>query len=232
MDADVLSAYDGSFRRDEPGEGSSPGQRSSAGQDVEAGQGSGHGRIAITFDDGPHPDSTIPVLDRLDKLGIRATFFCLGSMVAKYPELVTEIISRGHDVGMHGYEHVDHLLRTPRWIWRDMRRCVAELDKGIQLRWFRPPKGVITGTTLIAAKYSGLDIVLWSAWGKEWTTTDPEQVAQRVIRRLDAGVIVLLHDADTTSPPGTWKVAYEALPRIADAATARHLYPVTLSELL
>ncbi len=208
------------------------------------------GRIAITFDDGPDPKSTIPVLDRLDYLGIRATFFCLGAMMASYPDVVQEIAHRGHEIGIHGYNHVAHLLRPPWWIWQDVARAKQQVEEALDqhgidypdkvdrldnlghVRWFRPPKGVITGTTLMAAKYYGLDIVLWSAWGKEWTTSDPMQVASRVIHRLSDGLIVLLHDADTTSPPGTWEVAYEALPRIVEEAHNRNLQPVTLSELL
>ncbi len=200
-------------------------------------------RIAVTFDDGPDPRSTVPVLDRLDRLGIKATFFCLGSMIESYPDIVQEILYRGHDVGIHGYSHVAHLLRSPIWIWKDITRAKMELERIYQeyiigypgefghVRWFRPPKGVITGTTLLAGKYYGLDTVLWSAWGKEWTTNDPIRVANRVIDRLEDGTIVLLHDADTTSPPGTWNVAYEALPRIIEEAHNRNLWPVTISQL-
>jgi peptidoglycan/xylan/chitin deacetylase (PgdA/CDA1 family) len=227
-----------------------------AGKNWPGSESAGNGQdaeIAITFDDGPDPKSTIPLLDRLDDLGIKATFFCLGTMMESYPDLVQEIMHRGHEVGIHGYDHVAHLLRSPRWIWQDITRAKLDLERihghesdspdsppdalpgdssgAGHVRWFRPPKGVITGTTLIAAKYYGLDIVLWSAWGKEWTTNDPVQVANRVIRRLDDGVIVLLHDADTTSPPGTWKVAYEALPRIIEEAGSRGLHPVALSTL-
>ncbi|MHB8263470.1 MAG: polysaccharide deacetylase family protein [Acidimicrobiales bacterium] len=192
------------------------------------------GRLAITFDDGPDPVSTIPVLDRLDEFGVVATFFCLGSMAAKYPDTIHEISARGHDIGIHGYEHSPHLLRSPRWVWRDVLRSKAAMEAlGIaRVRWFRPPYGVISSTTLAAAKYARMDIVLWSAWGKEWTTVDSKQVSQRVVTRLDDGVIILLHDADTASPPDTWKVAYDALPHILEAASDRNLQPVALSTML
>ncbi len=191
------------------------------------------GRFAITFDDGPHPESTLPVLDRLDDLGAPATFFCLGSMAAKYPDIVREIAARGHDIGVHGYDHMPHLLRSPRWVCHDVLRAKAEMESiGITARWFRPPYGVISGTTLAVTKYSGMDIVLWSAWGREWTGADAVEVRDRIAGRLDNGVIVLMHDADTASPTGTWRVAYDALPMVVQGASDRRLRPVTLSALL
>jgi peptidoglycan/xylan/chitin deacetylase (PgdA/CDA1 family) len=191
------------------------------------------GRFAITFDDGPDPESTLPVLDRLDDLGVAATFFCLGSMAVKYPDIVREIDARGHDIGVHGYDHMPHLLRSPRWVCHDVLRAKAEMESiGITVRWFRPPYGVISGTTLAVAKYSGMDIVLWSAWGREWTTADAGEVRDRITGRLGNGVIVLMHDADTASPAGTWRVAYDALPMVIQAASDHKLQPVTLSALL
>jgi len=190
-------------------------------------------KVALTFDDGPSEDSTPRILDRLDQLGLRATFFCLGHLVDASPELVREIERRGHAVGTHGYHHERHLLHSPRWIAEDLAAADEAMAKaGTLVRWFRPPYGIVTGTTLMAAARLGLGIVLWSAWGKEWADPDPGAVAERVCRKLDPGAIVLLHDADSTSPPGTWKATFEALGPIAETANRRGLQPVTMNELL
>ncbi|MHB8330033.1 MAG: polysaccharide deacetylase family protein, partial [Acidimicrobiales bacterium] len=71
--------------------------------------------VALTFDDGPSPQDTPRTLDLLDELGMRATFFVLGTQAQAHPDLVAEIRRRGHTVGSHGHRHEHHLLRTPAW---------------------------------------------------------------------------------------------------------------------
>ena len=159
------------------------------------------GGVALTFDDGPDPASTPAVLDRLDELGLVATFFCLGTRVEANPELVDEIAGRGHQVETHGYRHEHHLARGPRWVARDLRAAREAMEAcGMRPTWYRPSYGQITGSTLVAARRQGLRLVLWSAWGREWTTLDPVVVAARVSRRLRGGAIVLLHDSDGDGP--------------------------------
>ena len=128
-------------------------------------------KVALTLDDGPVPGDTERLLDCLDALRVPASFFCLGSNVERSPALVSEILSRGHVVGVHGYEHAHHLFRSPRWIARDLAKAVAVTeDAGVSpVRWFRPPYGQTSGPTMWAAHRLGLRIVLWSAWGREWS---------------------------------------------------------------
>ena len=190
-------------------------------------------RIALTFDDGPDPDGTPAILDRLDELRLRATFFCLGVAAERAPELVEEILRRGHEVGVHGYAHRHHLLRSPKWIADDLAAADAALRRcGVDPRWYRPTYGQAGSSTLIAARRRGWRTVLWSAWGREWATDDPEDVASRVLARVGPGGIVLLHDSDAYGPPGMWKVALAALGAIADDLSRRRLDAVTLGELL
>lgn len=173
-------------------------------------------QVALTFDDGPHPEGTPAVLDRLDTLGLPATFFVLGSAAAAYPELVAEIAARGHGLGIHGDRHEHHLLRSPRWIRRDLARASSTLAVlGHELRWYRPTYGQATLATFVEAARHGWETVLWSAWGREWATRDPAAVSDRVVRRLGPGAIVLLHDSDAFGPPGMWRTVVEALPAVA-----------------
>lgn len=190
-------------------------------------------RVALTFDDGPNRHTTPRLLDRLDELGLRATFFCVGSLVEREGAVVDEIARRGHQVETHGYRHEHHLLRSPRWIVNDLRRAVEVMNGcGHPSSWYRPSYGQATGTTLVAARALGLRTVLWSSWGREWATNDPDEVAERVIGGLGGGAIVLLHDNDELGSPGMWRVGHAALPRLAAELERRELVAVTLDELV
>jgi peptidoglycan/xylan/chitin deacetylase (PgdA/CDA1 family) len=190
-------------------------------------------RVALTFDDGPNRHTTPQVLDCLDRLGLRATFFCVGSLVERDGDVVGEIARRGHQVETHGYRHQHHLLRSPRWIANDLRRATTIMSEcGFPSSWYRPSYGQATGATLVAARALGLRTVLWSSWGREWTTDDPDEVARRISGRLDPGAIILLHDNDELGSPDMWRVGLSALPRLAVELERRELEAVTLDELV
>ncbi len=196
-------------------------------------RGPARSRVALTFDDGPDPHWTPRVLDRLDELGLAATFFCLGERVRAHPGVVGEIRRRGHAVGVHGDRHLHHFAHSPGWVRRDVERACAALEaEGVPPRWLRPPYGQVTAGTMWAARRLGLELVLWSAWGREWASTDSQRVAGRVIDGLDEGAIVLLHDSDTCSPPGTVDRVLDALAPIAAEMRARGLAAVTLDDLV
>lgn len=190
-------------------------------------------QVALTFDDGPHPEGTPRILDRLDALGLRATFFPLASEAAREPHLVEDIVRRGHAVGTHGFAHEHHLLRTPSWVRHDLD-AAGELmaGLGLKVRWFRPTYGQATGATLVHARRKGWETVLWSAWGREWVTSSPEAVATRIGRRLRPGAVVLLHDSDRFGPPKMWQVACDALAFVAEDLERKGLRAVTLDELV
>jgi len=177
--------------------------------------------------------STPRILDRLDQLGLGATFFCLGQLVDRDPDLAVEIRHRGHQVETHGYRHVHHFTRGPGWVRSDLEAALEALGRsGFAPRWYRPPYGQITAGTAIAAGLRRLNTVLWSAWGREWTTSDPAAVVARVKRGLAPGSIVLLHDSDFLSRAGTARVVEEALGPLADELDRRGLKTVTLDELV
>jgi peptidoglycan/xylan/chitin deacetylase (PgdA/CDA1 family) len=191
------------------------------------------GGVALTFDDGPDPRTTPGVLDRLDELSLVATFFCLGQQVVLHPELVSEIRRRGHQVETHGFRHAHHFVRTPRWVRTDLDSAVDALgDLGIRPRWFRPPFGQTTGATMVEARRHHLRLVLWSAWGREWDEPDSISVAARVRAGVGPGGIVLLHDADVESPPGSSRRATEALGPIAEDLHRQGLVARSLDQLV
>jgi peptidoglycan/xylan/chitin deacetylase (PgdA/CDA1 family)/predicted MFS family arabinose efflux permease len=193
----------------------------------------GQDAVALTFDDGPSPDSTPRTLELLDALGMRATFFVLGCLAEEHPELVEEIRKRGHGVASHGYAHEHHLLRTPSWIRRDLVRSVEVAEKaGWRPRWYRPSYGQLTATTVFEARRHGMEVVLWWAWGREWAESDPHAVMARLERRLDPGAIVLLHDTDVSCPPGTAALTHSTLELLGEQLASKGLRATALDELV
>lgn len=189
-----------------------------------AGIGPDPTHVALTFDDGPDPTSTPAVLEALDALGWRATFFCLGSMVAAAPALAAEVAAAGHEVAVHGYEHRGALRRTPAALTDDLVRArdVVGEATGSPLRWYRPPFGEMSAGVFAAGRRAGLRPILWSAWGRDWRA---EATPVSVIEDLERGVLrggtILLHDSDCTSAPGAWRTTVAALPLLRD-----HLEPL------
>ncbi len=185
-------------------------------------------RVALTFDDGPDPASTPAFLDALDDLGWKATFFMLGSMVRRAPELAARVASAGHEVAVHGDQHRSHLWRSPRDVATDLERATATIvdATGRQPTWFRPPYGTLSTGSLIAARRLGLRTVLWTTWGRDWRAeATPASVAIDVESGLGPGGTVLLHDSDCTSAPGSWRSALGSLPALAELFATRGLQP-------
>jgi peptidoglycan/xylan/chitin deacetylase (PgdA/CDA1 family) len=190
-----------------------------------AGQGN-PGHVALTFDDGPDPGSTPDFIGVLADRKVRATFFMLGSMVAKSPRLAAEIAAAGHEVGVHGWDHRYLPACSPRATRSDLTRAaelIADVT-GTSPRLFRPPYGVLSGPALLTARGLGLTPVLWGAWGREWASgATSESVLQTLLRGLDGGVTVLLHDSGCMSPPGAWQAGLRAVPLLLDECERRGL---------
>ncbi len=189
--------------------------------------------VALTFDDGPHPVSTPLVLDALERFGWHATFFCLGSEARRHPGTLREIARRGHEVAVHGDTHRSHLLRSALDVSRDVisaRDSIGELS-GQSPRWFRPPYGAVAASTLVGVHRSGMDLVLWSAWGRDWRAGQTGlSVADEVDRTSTGGDTVLLHDSDITSTERSWEATVASLEVLARRWEARGLVVGPLRE--
>lgn len=189
--------------------------------------------LALTFDDGPDPASTPQFLDTLDSLGWRATFFLLGSMTDASPELARDIVAAGHEVAVHGYEHVGSLRRTPMAVARDLERAIDAVAgaSGQQPRWYRPPLGELSAGALLAGRRAEVETVLWSAWGRDWRSeATPVSVVNDLQRGILAGGTVLLHDSDCASTPGSWKTTLASLPLLAEVVDLMGLHVGPLDE--
>ena len=181
------------------------------------------GGVALTFDDGPHAHGTPAVLEALRRAEATATFFLVGEQVERYPTLAAEIVAAGHEVGLHGHGHTLHLRRTPRVLREDLDRAIATIEDAIQsaTACYRPPYGVFSRASLDLVRRSGRRPLLWSRWGRDWRrAATPETIAVEATVGLGPGDVVLLHDADHYSSPGSWRKTVAALPAIVERAAA------------
>src|ERR1700733_15203079 len=185
--------------------------------------------IALTFDDGPHPEGTPAVLELLAGAGARATFFVVGEQVERRPELVARIAAEGHVVALHGYRHRCQLRLRPDAVEADVARGTAVVGAALganagPLSWHRPPYGIYSPAGLRAARTAGLSPLLWSRWGKDWRKfTTPARIARRATRQISRGDVILLHDADFYSSRNSYRRTVVALPAIIAALKARGL---------
>jgi peptidoglycan-N-acetylglucosamine deacetylase len=182
--------------------------------------------VAITFDDGPHPQGTPAVLETLREAGAEATFFLAGEQVLKWPALAAEIVAAGHRVELHCHRHRNQLRLSARSLLDDADRARAAIEEasGQTVADYRPPYGIFSAVGLRAIRSRGWRPVLWSQWGRDWDRrATPASITRRVTAGARAGDILLLHDADYYSAPGSWVRTAAALPTILEELEARGL---------
>jgi peptidoglycan-N-acetylglucosamine deacetylase len=189
---------------------------------------------ALTFDDGPHPIHTRSVLDALDKVGAKGTFFVIGNKVEAHPEVVAEIVRRGHEVGIHSWDH-DRLLNMRREpnIVRDLEKTRDAIERatGIRPKLFRPPVGLTSPRTRVAVGELGLTVIGWNARAFDGAgRPSTERVISRIAPALDHGSIVLLHDAAERGDAAPTSLG--ALPELLALMEKRGLEGVTVTRLL
>jgi len=200
-----------------------PGLGEALGIEMRLGGGDG---VALTFDDGPHPQGTPAVLEVLRERSATATFFLAGEQVVRRPALVAEIVDAGHRVELHCHRHRNLLRLTVREFLDDAEQARAAIEEasGQPIADYRPPYGIFSAATLRAVRRRGWRPVLWSRWGRDWSRrASAASIARRAGVGLSPGDVVLLHDADYYSAPGSWVRTAAALPAILDEVESRGL---------
>jgi peptidoglycan/xylan/chitin deacetylase (PgdA/CDA1 family) len=147
----------------------------------------------------------------------------VGEQVDAHPHLAAEVAERGHDVQLHCHQHIGHAeLEDPR---ADVARALVTIQRatGVGPAYQRPPYGRFTSATHAIGSQAGLQPVYWSAWGEDWEALAPDRIADFVIRDLEPGVIVLLHDSPRYGHRPSARATADALPLIAEAAAERGL---------
>ncbi len=190
--------------------------------------------IALTFDDGPDPIHTPPILDLLESRGHRATFFVIGNRAARQPALLADMARRGHELANHSYAHAYTTpFLSPARLARELvqTNAILEAASGQRPRWFRPPVGLLSPRVAAAAKLAQLSLVAWTATARDGTArTNATNAVERLSRKLTPGAILVLHDAAIRGD--RTPIARATLSDLLDRLDEKKLRSVTLSELL
>lgn len=191
----------------------------------------GAGGVALTFDDGPHPQGTPIVLEILREADARATFFLAGEQVERRPALAAEIVAAGHRVELHCHRHRNLLRLTAGQFAEDAERGRAAIEEasGQPVTDHRPPYGIYSAGALRACRRRGWRPVLWSKWGRDWRgRATARSITRRATGSVADGDILLLHDADYYSAPGSWARTVAALPIILEELGSCGLKAISL----
>ena len=183
--------------------------------------------IAITFDDGPHPQNTPRLLDMLRARNIKATFYMVGSNADAYPQVVRRVVAEGHEIGNHSYTHRLFSKMSDADIRQELSRTRDAIVRaaGVQPRTLRPPFGGMLPRQRewVNAEF-GYPIILWSVDPFDWKRPGSSVVCARILGATNAGSIVLAHDLH--------RQTVDAMPATLDGLLQRGFKFVTVSQLL
>jgi peptidoglycan/xylan/chitin deacetylase (PgdA/CDA1 family) len=181
--------------------------------------------LALTFDDGPHPEFTPKLLAVLSKYHVKASFFVVGKMAQRYPDLVRQEVAAGHEIGNHTFSHANVARLTENGAaaeWEAGDEAITAIT-GEKVRYCRPPGGRYDRDSVIAASELGLTMVLWTDNSADYLGMSPHRLEQRVLSRISNGGIVLMHDGVQQT--------IDVLPDIIEKLRSKGYRFVTLSEL-
>jgi polysaccharide deacetylase family sporulation protein PdaB len=186
--------------------------------------------VALTFDDGPDPQYTPLILETLHQNGVPATFFVLGSQADKHPRVMRWIEKAGHEIGNHGYHHLDLNKLTEREIYDEIKRAEQSIYRttGVLPQYYRPPAGVLSHDVLNAVQSAGYDLIHWSVDPRDWSLERTASViANSVKKNVSSGDIVLFHDGGLNQ-----RQTLAALQDLITDLRSRGFKFVTVSQLL
>jgi len=183
--------------------------------------------IAMTYDDGPHPQNTPRLLDMLRERNIKATFYVIGRSVNMYPHIIRRIVAEGHEIGNHTWTHRKLTALSDTAIRQEMNstRDAIIAACGVKPRTMRPPYGALRQSqrAWIYKEY-GYSTILWNVDPEDWKRPGPSVVTSRIINHTRNGSIVLVHDLH--------KPSVDAMPATLDGLLRRGFKFVTVSQLL
>jgi peptidoglycan-N-acetylglucosamine deacetylase len=183
--------------------------------------------IAITFDDGPHPQNTPRLLDILAQRNIKATFYVIGRSVDLHPGILRRTVAEGHEIGNHSHTHRLLSKLGDTEVRQEMQRCQDAIGRaaGVRPRTMRPPYGGLLQRQreMLHAEF-GYPTILWSVDPLDWQRPGPSVVTSRILTGTTAGGIVLAHDLHSQT--------VDAMPATLDGLLKRGFKFVTVSQLI
>jgi peptidoglycan/xylan/chitin deacetylase (PgdA/CDA1 family) len=189
--------------------------------------------VALTFDDGPDPNSTPDLLDILDQHQAKATFFVVGANAEQHPELVKRIADSGHSIGLHSWDHPSF----PSINWRSRQKQMKKAWQSVKpygSKLFRPPYGHQTFLSYCSAIASGYLIIGWNINGEDCYSNSAEYIYTKISSTLKSGDIILLHDSLYTFEDPSYRdrtPMLAAVSRLLSEAGKEYEF-VTLDQLL
>ena len=189
--------------------------------------------VALTFDDGPAQPTTIQIMDLLDKYSVKATFFISGANALSHPEIIREIIARGHTIGNHSFNHNPFvMLRSYNYLYQEIFRAQEVLRKmGIQTLAFRPPVGIINPKLAPILDKMGMFCVTFSCRAFDAGNRCVKNLSSRILKKVKADDIILLHDVPPHSKEDSVILLLE-IETILSGLTVKGLKIVPLSTLI
>ena len=153
-------------------------------------------KIALTFDDGPHPKNTEKILDILDKYDVRATFFIVGVNAKNYPDTLKQVSKRGHEIGNHTYSHSILKDKSKEIVKQELFSTEKEIQRvtGKKTSLLRPPCGIYDKNTVSLAIENGYKVVLWNIDTHDWAHSSVENIVSSIEKNVRGGDIILFHD--------------------------------------
>ncbi len=155
--------------------------------------------IYLTFDDGPVPEITNWVLDMLENYQVKASFFCIGDNINKFPDTYKRILQEGHAVGNHTYNHLNGWKTTTKTYLENVQKCAIQIDKFnvISTKVFRPPYGKIGIKQSVKLRRLGYKIIMWDVLSADFDNKIfPEDCLNNVIKNTKQGSIIVFHDSE------------------------------------
>ncbi len=183
--------------------------------------------IAITFDDGPHPQNTPRLLDMLAKRNIKATFYVIGRSVDLHPGVLRRTVAEGHEIGNHSHTHRLLSKLGDSEVRQEMQRCQDAIGRaaGVRPRTMRPPYGgLLQSQRQLIHDEFGYPTILWSVDPLDWKRPGPSVVASRILSATTPGGIVLAHDLHSQT--------VDAMPATLDGLLRKGFKFVTVSQLI
>ncbi|MES2923325.1 MAG: polysaccharide deacetylase family protein [Verrucomicrobiota bacterium] len=183
--------------------------------------------VAMTFDDGPHPQNTTRLLDMLRARNIKATFYVIGRSVELYPQVVRRTVAEGHEIGNHSQTHRLLSKLGDSELRLEMSRCRDAVVRaaGVQPRTMRPPYGgLLQRQREIVHSEFGYPVIMWSVDPLDWKNRNSSVITSRILADASSGGIVLAHDLHATT--------VDAMPATLDGLLRRGFKFVTVSQLL
>ena len=188
-----------------------------------------HKVVALTFDDGPHPPYTKQIVKILRALDVKATFFVIGEQAIKFPSSVLAVRNAKQQIANHSFSHNRMDSADEESVTRDLRAAGDYIFAAANFKptWFRPPYGAGSAELSAIADQMGYRVVKWNIDSRDWTGIGPKRIANKVVRSVYPGAIILMHDGG-----GDRTNTVRALPQIIRRLYERGYTFVTLDQLV